>query len=185
MTTTTTAHTAARPGFTLIELLVSMLIIGIIMIALTGIFGQFMKSSSYAKLSQQAAEDGQFAMNHIAKVLRTSSVVASVTNSQSITVYDYSLAKCAKFSLSGGRVVEGTYSAADKDSCSAGSGSFVSNALTAVPVTSLLFTAISSDNTTKTVGKASITMTLQATTGPTVRLQTTVSLRDYDISGLL
>lgn len=173
-------RTWRRRGFTLIELLVTMGILGVIMLALTGIFGEFMRGSAYARLSQQAAEDGQFVMNRIGKVLRTSTLISIAT--ESVVVYDYSQSQCTRYRLVNQKILEDIRVAADPSGCT---GFDTTSELSTVPVTDVRFAGNGSDKDAKTVGAVSVMMVLQRTPGPAVRMQTTLSLRDYEKSGLL
>lgn len=64
-----------RKGFTLVELMVSIFIFLIIMTAIVGIFARQIQAYRYARVSQGDLENAQFAMNYIAKTLRTATVL--------------------------------------------------------------------------------------------------------------
>jgi prepilin-type N-terminal cleavage/methylation domain-containing protein len=71
----TMSHTRYnRNGFTLIELLVSVFVFLLIMLAVVTIFIREVEAFRNAKDSQRSLENAQFAMNFVAKTLRTSIV---------------------------------------------------------------------------------------------------------------
>lgn len=178
-------------GFSLIEVLISIFIFGIIMTAASVVFGRSVESYRHARASQQILEDAQFAMNRIAKSLRTSSVIQLGAGGRSIIIYDYSRdgGACVRYRFTGGVITEEVeplnYNTDDILRC--GPGIFTSSTtradLTTLPVTGQ-FAAQSSTYQTR-VGKVSMVFVMTDVTGAPVRLQTTVSLRDYDVSGLL
>ncbi len=64
-----------RKGFTLIELMVSIFIFLIIMTAIVAIFARQIQAYRHARVSQGDLENAQFAMNYMAKTLRTATVL--------------------------------------------------------------------------------------------------------------
>ncbi|MFA5986221.1 MAG: prepilin-type N-terminal cleavage/methylation domain-containing protein [Parcubacteria group bacterium] len=64
-----------KKGFTLIELMVSIFIFLIIMTAIVGIFARQIQAYRNARVSQNDLENAQFAMNYMAKTLRTATVL--------------------------------------------------------------------------------------------------------------
>jgi prepilin-type N-terminal cleavage/methylation domain-containing protein len=177
----TNITSTTKSGFTLIELLISTFIFAIIMTVVAGIFGNAISSYRYAYSSQQTVEDAQYAMNYIAKILRTSSIQSQ--SSTRVVVYDYSRAQCAEYEIESGVVTERTASPTGEPFDSPCSGaSFGSTRELVVGDVAGAFDIDSS--TDGYVGK--VTMRLKITLHDAVtRMQTSVSLRDYDISGLL
>lgn len=115
--------TKKQKGFTLIELMISIFIFMIIVSIVIEIFGKQVVTSRHARILQRNIEDAEFAMNYVAKTLRTSSLPTSedqgtTTGSGSATTttaaadqilgtdyvqvlyaYDYSQKECFKFSF--------------------------------------------------------------------------------------
>ncbi len=179
-------------GFSLIEVLVSIAIFAIIMTATVNIFGHTVQNYHYERASQEALEDAQFAMNRIAKSLRTSSVQHIGTNGQSIIIYDYSRSggACVRYAITGNAITEEVklldYNTDDILNCN--NSAFVGVApivLTAHNVYGT-FVAVPSDYNRKRAGRVSMVFVVKDdNNGTPVSLQTTVSLRDYDVSGLM
>lgn len=170
-----------KKGFTLIEVLVSMFVFAIVMLATISIFAQIMSNYRYTRETQRALEDAQFAMNRIAKVLRTSTVVSSSTSQ--IIAYDYSQGKCVRYALNSvaREITETVTSGNSPNDCGSGG---VSNVLNVAPLTGS-FLAQSSDNASKTVGYVVMSFEVEGPDSKKIYIQTTVSLRDYEVSGLL
>ncbi len=112
-----------QKGFTLIELMVSIFIFMIIVAIIIEIFGKQVIASRHARILQRNIEDSEFAMNYVAKTLRTSTLptsedegttTGSGSNTSTTTVadqnlgtiytevlyaYDHSQKACFKFSF--------------------------------------------------------------------------------------
>ncbi|MCK4635439.1 MAG: prepilin-type N-terminal cleavage/methylation domain-containing protein [Candidatus Moranbacteria bacterium] len=107
-----------QKGFTLIELMVSIFIFMIIISLVIEIFGKQVVASRHARVLQRNIEDADFAMNYVAKTLRTSSLptseegIGNGTASGSsadqslgtiytdiVYAYDYSQKSCFKFAF--------------------------------------------------------------------------------------
>jgi prepilin-type N-terminal cleavage/methylation domain-containing protein len=94
-----------KKGFTLIEVLIAMAIFSMMMVATATFFGSSISGYKNAKAIQKDVENAQFAMNLMAKTLRTSSILScgggacSTTGGPytSVQVYDYSQAKCIEY----------------------------------------------------------------------------------------
>ncbi len=187
-----TLYTAQKKkGFSLIEVLISIFIFAIVITAASSILGRATYGYKSARVNQQVMEDAQFAMSRITKSLRTSSVISVGTAGQDIIIYDYSRdgGACIRYSLVSGVITEEVepldYATDDVLNC--GVGIFDGNTqradLTQFPVTGS-FSAVASDYETR-VGKVSMVFSMEGAQASILRLQTTVSLRDYDVSGLL
>ena len=180
----------SKKGFTLLELMISIFIFSVVVLVVGGIFGRGMVAYRYADNLQKGMEEAQFAMGKIAKVLRTSNVVAS--SGTSITVYDASQGKCIVFAIVDGAVTQRTASPISSpspfDRCNGVSyGSAVAMTSTKNGTITGLFDVIASTRTpTGRVGRVSILFVIKAlNNNSSVRLQSSVSLRDYKASGLL
>ncbi len=106
-----------RKGFTLIELMVSIFIFLIIMTAIVAIFARQIQAYRHARVSQGDLENAQFAMNYIAKTLRTATVLGEnntdlrdavqfedadfakykIESSNKLVLYDFSQELCMRF----------------------------------------------------------------------------------------
>ncbi len=101
-----------QKGFTLIELMVSIFIFLIIVALVIEIFGKQVVVSRHARILQRNIDDAEFAMNYLAKTLRTSTLPTSPEGEdgsanqnlgtayvQTLYAYDYSQGKCFKFAF--------------------------------------------------------------------------------------
>jgi prepilin-type N-terminal cleavage/methylation domain-containing protein len=183
-------------GFTLIEVIVSLFVFLIIMLALSSTFAQSFTGYRNTRAVQRDVESAQFALNLMAKELRTSTVVSSTANS--VTFYDYSQAgKCFKYEIANDQLT-----VASKDvtvppppavfdpiaGCAGGfpsSTPLVKTETTAGTVRGTFRVIPSEKSPSKKVGK--VTTSLQISEGPkhTANVQTTSSLRDYGYIGLI
>lgn len=182
-----------KNGFSLMELMVSMFVFSVIMAAVVGVFAQSASSFRRAKDIQRNLEDAQYAMNLMAKTIRTSSVEYDYT--ENLDIYDYSQSKCIRYSHSDEtkKIKYGEISADDPDSCSDLDSITLSDLISGY-VNSVSFDVTPSEVPTAPdpgiVGKVTISMEVCATADceamekDKVRIQTTVSLRDYGVSGL-
>lgn len=95
-------------GFSLLEVLLSVFIFSVIMLGVTSYFVSIVSANQNSKRLQQNLEDIRFAMNRIAKVLRTSVVVipTSISNVTTIRVFDYSQSKCLQYTFAGNSIGE-------------------------------------------------------------------------------
>lgn len=108
-----------KKGFSLIEMMISVFIFMLMMVAIVQIFAQQIQTYRHARSVQNDMENAQFAMNYIAKTLRTASVlgdgsadfsdkavfnnndfaVVEIGAGETLVVYDYSQELCVKFSF--------------------------------------------------------------------------------------
>jgi prepilin-type N-terminal cleavage/methylation domain-containing protein len=113
-------------GFTLVEMMIAIFIFLLMMIAIVQIFAQQIVAYRHARSVQNDMENAQFAMNYIAKTLRTASVIGSTekgdllqymqdnylnddfaiqqigtlsSGGEGLMVYDFSQEKCLKFTF--------------------------------------------------------------------------------------
>jgi len=185
---------SAVKGFTLIEMLVSTFIFSITISAIVIIFSRQTASFSYVREQQRNIENAQYAVNFMAKTLRTSSFAMLANGGQTIYVYDFSHQSgqpCYRFDTRGGTVSVATTTAAGTsvDSCADDSRySSPENDLTTGFVSGVFEARKTERNNSSTatnemqVGLITVSLSVQdsdsASTKPTV-LQTSVSLRDY------
>jgi len=175
------SKTACR-GYTLIEVLVALFVFLIIMTELSQTFTQSFASYKRTKAVQRDVANSQFALNLMAKELRTSSIVSSTASK--VKFYDYSQGECIEYRINASALQVAKAAAVDLADCVATTlGSY--DAVTTGTVTGGFVVTPSSDvSGSKVVGK--ITVSLEISEGPdhTASIQTTSSLRDYGYVGL-
>ncbi|MEA3323384.1 MAG: prepilin-type N-terminal cleavage/methylation domain-containing protein, partial [Patescibacteria group bacterium] len=118
--------TKNKKGFTLIEVIVSIFIFAIMMTSISGIFARQISSYKQTRIMANDLENAQFALNYVAKTLRTSSIIGygignGYTNlmdeiesgpnntddffskkldpNASLIIYDFSQEACVKFTF--------------------------------------------------------------------------------------
>lgn len=178
-------------GFSLLEVLLSVFIFSVIMLGVTSYFVSIVATNQNSKRLQQNLEDIRFAMNRIAKVLRTSVVVipTSMSNVTTIRVFDYSQSKCLQYAFEGDSISE--YSKdlpvgqSDEKSWCASATGFTQSVLMDVASGANMsgqFVAVPSDDGSggsEFAGR--VTMNAKVTRqGNSSTVQTTVSLRNYE-----
>lgn len=184
-------------GFTLIEAVVALFVFLIIMLSLSDTFTQSFTGYRNARAVQKDVENAQFALNLLAKELRTSTIISS-SSSQDVEFYDHSQGMCFKYEI-GSKELTVTKKAGAyiPDSDNQFNPSTICNVSFPGP-TSLVqiendngnltgnFVVIpSTTSPTKSLGK--VTTSLQISEGPKhkANVQTTSSLRDYGYIGLI
>lgn len=177
---------AGCKGFTLIEVVISVFIFAIIMMAVSQIFISAFRGYNYARAVQRDLEAAQFAINTLAKELRTSSVVSASGVQTFVQFVDYSQSICFKYRVSGSSLqVARKAGIKTFDSCQ--STAFASGDFTTVSTGAVTgnFFVILSDPTvgSKKVGKVTISLVVSEGSH-TARTQTTASLRDFGYIGL-
>ena len=184
-------------AFSLMEMIIAIFIFSLIMTTVTTVFVKMANVRKKAKFIQKDVEDARFAMEQMAKTLRTSTVFAvNVTNTAITSAYDHSQGKCFGYQ----RVNSGT--SVNKLQIKTGNGikDVTTKKITGcnnwsawtdmseANVRSLNFDVIKSDGESvpPKVGKVTIAMRIcydNKCTGANktdeARIQTTVSLRDY------
>ncbi|MCK9379388.1 MAG: prepilin-type N-terminal cleavage/methylation domain-containing protein [Candidatus Moranbacteria bacterium] len=173
----------SKKGFTFIEVVVSVSIFVIIIAASTEAFSNWIDNYRKVRGLQESLENAQYSMNEMAKILRTSSVINQ--GPLFVQAYDYSQEVCVHYKLSGGALML-AISAGTIDDCKAKvfvAGEFVQMVSGTV---SGGFVAIPSSSTagSEKVGKITIMLNIKKGTADSVKLQTTVSLRDYQESNI-
>lgn len=175
-------------GFTLIEVTVALFVFLTIMTALSETFVSSFSGYKNARAVQRDTENAQFAMNLMAKELRTSTVVSSTVSK--VRFYDYSQSTCFEYEIASDELTVAKKAvAAPTDplnpsaDCLSGGFSAPSPIVEAGTLTGQ-FVVTPSAKAPKSVGK--ITVSLQISEGPNhkANIQTTSSLRDYGYIGL-
>lgn len=175
-------------GFSLLEVLLATFIFSIIMVGVTSYFVSITAANQNVKRLQQNLEDIQFTMNRVAKSLRTSVVISSLS-SQEIRVFDYSQSLCLRYKFEADGMVE--YSALlpvgqsdEKVWCQGlSSSSFTSDTLVNVTNGATLsgqFFVHPSSNVppNEAAGRITMNATISRQRSSST-IQTTVSLRNY------
>jgi len=167
-------------GFTLIETVVSMFIFVLMIAATAQIFTQSFSGYRYEKSVQNDLESAQFAINTMAKELRTSSIASA--SSSSVKFIDYSQSTCFDYEITGTTLTVASQGGAEKVSdC----GSYGSPTVVARGIVGGAFAVTESRSSgPQRIGR--VTLSLQIGTGAThqANIQTSVSLRDYGNAGL-
>ncbi|MEI6650700.1 MAG: prepilin-type N-terminal cleavage/methylation domain-containing protein [Candidatus Moraniibacteriota bacterium] len=193
--------TSILKGFTLIEMIVSMGVFVIMASVISVSFSSGFSSYKNSRDLQKDIESAQYGMNAMAKSLRTSTIIdpfSTTDQAQYVIFYDYSATRCYEYRFNGG-VLEARWrdasnpidSTASKNECGAtylnGSPGGWNN-LTEGYVTGQFFVTPSSPGPTPAarVGRVTIFATVKKTSSGqqfSSRIQTTVSLRDYNNAG--
>jgi len=169
-------------GFTLIEVLVATFVFVIVMSSVSQIFVSAFSAYRREKIIQNNLENAQFAMNTMAKELRGSSITSSSTASN-VKFYNYGEKTCYSYSITGGELRTIKSSSADFITCQ--NAVLVPTIVVVKDITAGNFTIIqSSSSIPKTVGKVTLSLQVGSVGKNPVNIQTTVSLRDYEVSGL-
>jgi prepilin-type N-terminal cleavage/methylation domain-containing protein len=176
-------------GFSLMEVLISVFIFSIIMVVVMTYFVNVTLANQNTKRLQQNLEDVRFAMNRIAKVLRTSVVISPNSNQTvgEIRVFDYSQARCIRYRFEENGIreysVDLPVGTADEKVWCAGSPTFASNDIVSTSNGATLdgkFAVVPSNKTSpnETAGRVTMNATITRQTNSST-IQTTVSLRNY------
>lgn len=194
-----------KKGFTLLEILVAMFIFALVVTTASLVFEKSVKGYQAAKAIQKNMESAQEAMNFLAKSLRTSSVVKynDSDSSPHIRVYDYSQQKCIRYEFSSQILYISSIPIEDSGKNDPVSWCLDFDDSDFLPTRSVMatgatgaFKGIAKSQCESTpaesiVGRITIEMLINCPSAECsgnqsdrARLQTTVSLRDYNMSGL-
>ncbi len=87
-----------KSGFTLVETLIAMLLFTLVVVMISGVFMTFLKNYATTRNIQRSTESAQFAMNLMAKTIRTSQVSPqtdpAAAGQSFIQLYDFSQGQC-------------------------------------------------------------------------------------------
>lgn len=184
-TTNHKLQAASCKGFTLIEVMVSLAVFLIIMLAMSQTFTQSFAGYRNVKAVQRDVENAQFALNLMAKELRTSSIVSASSGgalTSAVKFYDYSQGLCLEYRINASALQVAKAAVATFNDCVAASlGSYATVTTGTVTGGFIITPSVISP---QSVGK--VTVSLEISEGPnhTARIQTTSSLRDYGYIGL-
>jgi prepilin-type N-terminal cleavage/methylation domain-containing protein len=169
-----------KRGFTLLEVIVALFVFSLAMVAVSGIFASFMRANKAVKTTQKGLEDAQQAINIMTKVIRTSSVVTS--SASTLRIFEYSAdgdPACRQYVFSGTRITYATDSggtpAPDIATCVGAPMSTPVNVVESQISGAFIVTPSASGS----AGKVTMLMTVTGEGS----IQSTVSLRDYAVSG--
>lgn len=181
-----------QKAFSLVEVVVASFVFAVVMVGVAGAFSSSFFSYKNGKKIQQDLEQAQFVMSLMAKMIRTSSVIApaSAGNVTDLKVYDYSQGKCMeyKFNSATNELEMGSATPTDSNNPLTTCPAITTTVITTKNLNNVNFYA--SPSTTGSVGKVTISMEICSTSGclgsnnDRVRLQTTVSLRDFEEVGI-
>jgi len=179
-------YTSKERGFSLIEVIVATFIFTLTMSVVSQIFVSAFSAYHREKIIQNNLENAQFALNTLSKQLRGSSV--SAFSPRIIRSYNYATGLCTRYSILTIGSVTTLYSTpfhvnATHNGCGAGSIGPRKNIMT-IKDGSFFVTSSSSLPHQKKVGKVTISLYISDSVNFPAHLQTTVSLRDYEVSGL-
>ena len=169
-------------GFSLIEVLVAMFIFILAITMLIGGFSSFFKNYIVAKKIQKDVENAQYAMNLMAKTLRTSSVVSnSSAFSPALIIYDYSQNLCIEYSYSDNAIKYRTSATPPANLSDPSSCSF-SGTPTSMTSNDIIHAYVAATQTGATLGKVTIVLYVQDQSGTVnqpsaIPIQMSVSLR--------
>ena len=189
-------HFSGKHGFTLIEVVVAIGIFVIIASASSAAFTAMFGAYKGARNLNENLKNSQHAMNLINKTLRTSTVISPSADGESstVTVYDFSQGECFKYDFTGTSLYE------SRGAVVMSSGNYTCPSLgwSMTKMTSGVvegrFNVIrsvgsedSSGPVSEKVGRITTAMKIsngEGTYKKIVNLQSTVSLRDYDVSNI-
>lgn len=170
-------------GFSLVEMLVAMFIFTLVIGATSQIFTRAFVGYREQKRLQSDIESAQFALNTMAKELRTASVFTSNGDRSSVEFIDYSQKLCFRYTINtDAKTLSVQQKSATGNDCSG--GTYSTNTSIVSHITRGSFRIRQSDNAQKRVGKVTISLFVDSGQAAPTHLQTTVSLRDYEISGV-
>ena len=180
-------------GFTLLEVMIALSIFSVLLMGVSGIFGGFIKNYKNIKDVQKNLENAQYAMNTMAKELRTSALVSPTNNPATtsvITVREMSSNSCVKFSFDGSNLFRETGNVAPTANADCSTMSYGTKEKMIYQTTDgmkvngrfLFPIATNPAGVNRWVGVITLVMDVgdQANTKDLVRIQSTVSLRDFD-----
>jgi len=192
-----------KKGFSFLEVMISIFIFILMMTTISMAFANLFNNYKKAKVIQRNLEDAQFAMNSMAKALRVSSVIipSSSGTVSSMKFFNYSDSSCASYRFQDNslQVASDVYSGTDstleakKTWCEDEADLSDYSNLTSSFINGIIFDVVPSSqgtaSTPSVMGKVTILMEVCASSGcpesqDKVRIQTSVSLRDYSTIGL-
>lgn len=164
---------AVKSGFSLIEMLISIFVFSFAMTMVIGSFSGFLKTYANAKKAQRSSESAQYAINLMAKTIRSSTISQLVSGDNKILIFDNLSSRCVAYKYLNGKLQQASVAAANVGACSAfADGSFLPMANTG-EIAGAVFDGAASAGTN--IGR--VTMSLSLSGGSVSQLQSSVSLR--------
>jgi prepilin-type N-terminal cleavage/methylation domain-containing protein len=183
-----TIRTTSR-GFTLTEVVVSLFVFTIIMTSVAQIFSTAFSGFRVNRAVERDVQNAQYAINIMAKELRTGSVVSASGNRQFVQFFDHSQGKCFRY-----RINAGVLQVASADSTGVNSGATRCDTMNLVAFTSLSTGTVTGsfrvtpstvvDGPPAEVGRVTIILHIADDATHVANIQTTISLRDFGTIGL-
>lgn len=187
-------------GFTLVEVLVSLFMFVILMAAVTQIFSRSFSGYRAARALQRDTENAQYALNSMAKALRTSSIVrtsagdpesSGLVTTDYVKFFDYSQNLCFEYmfrpnAATGLHDLLLMRDASSDQTYATCAGYTFSNGdvVTTGDVTGKFIVQPSTKTTSPAhVGQVTVSLVISEGAIQTAFLETTVSLRDYAYVG--
>lgn len=186
-------------GLTLMEVMVAIFIFSLMMVAVVQIFSNSTSGYRNAVKIQRNLEEAQYAINQIMKTLRTSTIVeckpsCSAASINEIKVFDYSRGStnsCIVFKFESKKIMVGSSDHSDAASCD-GDAVSANKEMTAGRIEDMKFEIVESRDQGNPSGPrvGKVTVSAEVCTNESgacsstgiVKIQSTVSLRDYDVS---
>lgn len=189
-------HRRTLKGYTFVELVVAIAMFSIIMLAVMQVFATTFLGYKETKKLQRNLETAQFAINTMAKELRTSSVLSGSSSPLNIRFIDYSQnggrGTCILYQVNSGQLEKWARDMGNsdpnvnrtdcRDSVSFGAGDHRGILVKSIQA-SRASVVPSRDSGPKRVGKVTISLKV-GPEGYNETLQTTVSLRDFNYVGI-
>ena len=197
-----------KKGFTIIEVVTAMAIFTMMIVAFSSAFASSFFGYRNSMLIQKDLEEAQYAANLMAKSLRTSSIIGcgngntpgscdSSTKYTLVRVYDYSQGLCIDYKINNG-IIENDYVSLNSREDCANQGSMSGAPLTSNKVfltgNSSFYVSPSTTGSPAKVGRVTIFFELcpaksgggacASNSNEQTRIQTSVSLRDYTVTGI-
>lgn len=172
-----------RAGFTLIEVIVATFIFVLVIAGVSQIFVQAFSGYRNGKIAQANLEAAQFAMNTIAKELRTSSIAKS--GAKFVQFFDYSQTTCFRYQVNvASNILEVASDNKITSLADCVSKDFTLYSPVASGIVAGSFYVIPSSETDPKVGRVTLSLQVGTAVAHPADIQTTVSLRDYALVGI-
>lgn len=180
-------------GFTLVEMIVAVAVFSVMMAVVAGAFSSGAITYRSSRELQKNVESAQYAMNTMAKHLRTSTIVSGAGTTGNVRFYDYSSNRCFEYRITNGilrvRFRDGDAEDVDGslDACrSSMSGTWAD--MTSGRVAGSFLVVPSDDGEgggDRMMGRVSVSLVVDngSDDSPRSHIQTSVSLRDYGYVG--
>ena len=171
----------SKKGFSLIEVLIAIFIFILTITMLAGSFSSFFKNYTNSKKMQKDVENAQYAMNLMAKTIRTSSVPNASGSMGTFRIFDYShpTDNCIEYKYASSMITVSSVTKTDPTECNAASmpaaAALTSNNITGAYV-------LATPTSGSTLGKVTVVLSVQDQSSTVnkpyaIPIQMSVSLR--------